>query len=177
MQGAARLKPGSSALFLSVSVLVPFLGEELQNLNQERNKRMNNKAKNSEEPKAAPAYQNRVTLVGYLGRDPEVLDGRAVLSLATKTSWKPKDSEDWQSRTEWHRVTAWGQLAEAVRTFAKGDHVIVEGELRSGQYHRQVPVTGGDVVEVTMKTWEIRARIVRKLVAKAKAPAPVAVAA
>src|SRR5579862_6710723 len=138
---------------------------------------MNNKAKNSEDPKAAPAYQNRVTLVGYLGRDPELLEGRAVLSLATKTSWLPKDSKDWQSRTEWHRVTAWGQLADAVHGYVKGDHVIVEGELRSGQYHGQVPVTGGDVVEVSMKTWEIRARSIRKLVAKAKAPEPVAAAA
>jgi hypothetical protein len=61
---------------------------------------MNNKAKNSKQAKAAPAYQNRVTLVGYLGRQPEVLEGRAVLSLATKTSWKPKDSDEWQSRTD-----------------------------------------------------------------------------
>lgn len=136
---------------------------------------MNNKPKNSEEPKAAPAYQNRVTLVGYLGRDPELLEGRAVLSLATKTSWLPKDSKDWQSRVEWHRVTAWGQLAEAVRDYAKGDHVIVEGELRSSQYQRNVRVNGGDIVEVAMKTWEIRARSIRRFfVMKKEAPEPAA---
>ena len=72
---------------------------------------MNKKTKNAEQPKAAPAYQNRVTLIGYLGNKPEQLEGRSVLSLATKTSWKPKDSDEWQSRTGWHRVTAWGQLA------------------------------------------------------------------
>jgi single stranded DNA-binding protein len=138
---------------------------------------MNNKANNSEEPKAAPAYQNRVTLVGYLGRDPEVLEGRAVLSLATKTSWLPKDSKDWQSRTEWHRVTAWGQLAQAVRDYAKGDHLLVEGELRSSEFDRAIPVNGVDIVTVTLKNWEIRARSVRKLVAKAKAPEPVTAAA
>ena len=98
-----------------------------------------NKANNSEEPKAAPAYQNRVTLGGYLGGEPEQLKGRAVLSLATKTSWKPKDSDEWKSRTDWHRVTAWGQLAEAIRPLAQGDHIIVEGELRTGQYERAVP--------------------------------------
>lgn len=135
-----------------------------------------NKAKNSEEPKAAPAYQNRVTLVGYLGREPEQLEGRAVLSLATKTSWKPKDSDEWQSRTEWHRIVAWQPIAEAVRSLAKGDHVIVEGELRTSQYERSVPVNGGDIVTVTMKTYEIRASAIRKLVAKAKVQ-PEAVAA
>jgi single-strand DNA-binding protein len=124
---------------------------------------MNNKAKNSEEPKAAPAYQHRVTLVGYLGREAEVLEGRAVLSLATKTSWKLKDSEEWQSRTEWHRVTAWGQLAQAVRTIAKGDHVIVEGELRSSEYDRSVQLQDGSVAPVPVKAWEIRAWSVRKL--------------
>jgi single-stranded DNA-binding protein len=137
-----------------------------------------NKANNSEQPKAAaPAYQNRVTLVGYLGREPEQLEGRAVLSLATKTSWLPTGSDEWQSRVDWHRVTVWGQRAEAVRSFAKGDHVIVAGELRSSQYGRDVRVNGGDIVEVTMKTWEIRARSVRKLVAKEKAPEPAAAAA
>lgn len=136
-----------------------------------------NKANNSEEPKAAPAYQNRVTLVGFLGREPEQLEGRAVLSLATKTSWLPKDSKDWQSKTEWHRVTAWGPLAQAVHDFAKGDHVMVEGELRSSEYQRAVRVNRGDVVEVAMKTWEIRARSIRKLAAKEKAAEPLATAA
>src|SRR5262252_336204 len=60
-----------------------------------RKEHMKNKTKNSEQPKAAPAYQNRVTLVGYLGRAPEIQEGRAVLSLATKVSWKPKDSDEW----------------------------------------------------------------------------------
>jgi single-strand DNA-binding protein len=135
-----------------------------------------NKAKNSEQSRksgaAVPAYQNHVTLIGYLGRDPEQLESRAVLSLATKTSWKPKDSDQWQSRTEWHRVTAWGQLAEAVRPLAKGDHVEVHGDLRSSQYERQVQVTGGDIVTVTTKVFEIRAYAIQKLVPKeAKQPA------
>jgi single-stranded DNA-binding protein len=94
------------------------------------------------------------------GREPEMLEGRAVLSLATKTSWLPKDSDKWQSRTDWHRIVAWTPLAEAVRTLAKGDHVIVEGELRSSEYEREVRVNGGDIVTVTTKTWEIRARAI-----------------
>lgn len=125
------------------------------------------KTKN-EEPnlKAAPPYKNHVSLVGYLGDKPEERSGHAVLSLATKTSWKPKDSEEWKERTEWHRIVAWGQLAEAVKPLAKGDHVLVEGELRSNEYEATVDVIGGGTAIVNRRTWEIRARLVRKLVHK-----------
>ncbi len=102
-----------------------------------------NPAKNSEQPKAAPAYENRVTVTGYLGRDPEVLEGRAVLSLATKKSLNSKESDAWQSRTDWHRIVAWGPLAGEARTLAKGDHVAGEGELRTSQYERDLQVNGG----------------------------------
>lgn len=130
------------------------------------------KAKNSKEPKAelkaepnaAPPYQNQVRLVGFLGDSPQLHEDRAVFSLATKTSWKAAGSDEWQSHTEWHRVVAWGKLAPAVGTLAKGDHVLVEGELRSSQYERDIPVIGGSTATVTVKAWEIRARAVRKLV-------------
>jgi single-strand DNA-binding protein len=139
---------------------------------------MNTTAKNAEQPKAAaPAYQNRVTLIGYLGRAPEPFEGHVVLSLATKTWWKPKGSDEWQTRTEWHRVVAWGQLAETVRAFAEGDHVVAEGSLRSSQYERQVQVTGGDIVTVTMKTFEVRATAIRKLAPTEIAPQPAIAAA
>ncbi len=54
-------------------------------------------------------YQNRVHLIGYLGKNPEHKSVRAsdrkyaVLSLATQRSWKGAD-EEWHSKTEWHRV-------------------------------------------------------------------------
>ena len=121
---------------------------------------------NPEEPKAAPAYQNLVRLVGFLGDQPEQHENRAILSLATKTSWKAKDSEEWQHHTEWHRVVAWDKLAEAVKYLAKGDHVLVEGELRSSTYERK-PGGGNGVVSI-VKAWEIRARAVRKLARKKK---------
>jgi|SRR5579863_561241 len=132
---------------------------------------MNNKVKNNtEEPKAASNYQNQVRLVGFLGKDPELYENRAVLSLATKTSWKAQDSDKWQSHTEWHRVIVWDKLAEGVRTLVSGDHILVEGELRSSFYQKQVAV-GVDTVTVPMTSWEIRARAVRKL-ARKKKPAP-----
>jgi len=136
-----------------------------------------NPAKNSEQPKAAPAYENRVTVTGYLGRDPEVLEGRAVLSLATKKSWKPQDSDQWQSRTYWHRIVAWGPLAEIARSLAKGDHVSIEGELRTNQYERDLQVNGGDVVTVTIKTSEVRAWSIGLVAMKKPAAKPEAVPA
>ena len=86
---------------------------------------MNKVKNNTEEPKAASDYQNQVRLVGFLGKDPEQYENRTILSLATKKSWKNKESDEWQSRTDWHRIVAWPPLAEAVRSLAKGDHVLI----------------------------------------------------
>ena len=124
---------------------------------------MNKNEKTEQNNHAAPAYLNRVTLVGFLADKADQHDGFAVLRLATKSSWKDKTSGEWQSHTDWHRVTAWNGLAEAVKPLAKGDHVMVEGDLRTGQYERDVQVNNGDVVTVTTKTVEIRARAIRKL--------------
>jgi len=133
-----------------------------------------NNAKNSEKPKAAaPAYQNRVTLVGFLADKADYYEtGFAVLRLATKVSWKNKTSGKWQSHTDWHRIVVWHELADAVKHLGKGDHVIVEGHIRTGQYERNVQVEGATVGTVTMKTCEIRAHSVRKLVRKKKAAKP-----
>jgi hypothetical protein len=54
-----------------------------------------------------------------------------------------------------------------VGALAKGDHVVVDGELRSSEYERDVPIVAGGIATVTVKDWEIRARAVRKLVRKA----------
>jgi single-strand DNA-binding protein len=154
--------------------LVPSLVKEQTSLQQKGTKQMK-KAKTQEEPKAAaPAYQNQVRLVGFLGGDPEQHEDRTVFSLATKTSWKAAGSDEWQSHTEWHRVVAWGKLAPPVGALAKGDHVLVDGELRSSQYERDVPVVGVGMATVTVKAWEIRARAVRKLVHKANKKAAAA---
>ena len=129
-----------------------------------------NKAKNnSEEPKTAPMYQNQVRLVGFLGADPVQHENRAVFSVATKVSWKPdQNSDEWESLTQWHHCVAWDKLAEAVRPLAKGDHVLVEGELRTHSYDKELPVVGGGTTMVPTKVWEIRVRAVRKLARKKK---------
>lgn len=85
---------------------------------------------------------NKVTLVGNLGRDPEVrrLENGAVVAkfpVATNESYKDKNGE-WQTQTEWHDVVVWRQLAERVeRDLKKGKLVYVEGKLTHRKYTDQ----------------------------------------
>jgi single-strand DNA-binding protein len=77
---------------------------------------------------------NKVTLLGNLGKDPEVKflpSGQAVanFSIATTDRYKDKAGE-WQDRTEWHNVVAYARTAEIVRDYVKkGNKLYVEGRL------------------------------------------------
>ena len=79
---------------------------------------------------------NKVIIVGRLGSDPEtkaVGQGSTVtrLSVATSESWTDKNGQK-QERTEWHRVTVWGKLAELCGKYlSKGKQVYVEGKLQT----------------------------------------------
>ena len=85
---------------------------------------------------------NKVILVGRLGADPEVKhlqNDRAVcnLSVATSEQWKDKQSGQKQEKTEWHRVTVWGEQAENCGKFlAKGREVYIEGKLQTRSYEK-----------------------------------------
>lgn len=82
---------------------------------------------------------NKVTLIGYLGVDPELKaleNGTAVcrLSLATSDSYKDKAGE-WQTQTEWHNLIFWREAAErAEKTLKKGMLIFVEGKLSYRKY-------------------------------------------
>lgn len=83
---------------------------------------------------------NKVILIGNLGRDPELRytkDGQAVVNftLATNESWTDKDSGKKIDKTEWHRITAWGKLAEACGQYlTKGKRAYVEGRLQTREW-------------------------------------------
>ncbi|MBO7243862.1 MAG: single-stranded DNA-binding protein [Alphaproteobacteria bacterium] len=86
---------------------------------------------------------NKVTLVGNLGRDPEIrhsTSGQKIahLSVATSETWKDKSGER-QERTEWHRVVIFNaNLADfAERFLKKGSKVYVEGALQTRRYTDQ----------------------------------------
>ena len=77
---------------------------------------------------------NKVTLIGNLGRDPEVRQLEsgvkvAKFSVATNENYRDKTGE-WQTITEWHDIVCWRGLAErAEREWKKGNLVYVEGKI------------------------------------------------
>ena len=87
---------------------------------------------------------NKVTLVGNLGRDPEVRamqngDKIIQLSVATSDRWKDKSTGEQRERTEWHRVVifndALGKIAE--QYLKKGSTVYLEGQLQTRKWTDQ----------------------------------------
>src|SRR6266480_3683987 len=82
---------------------------------------------------------NKAMIIGRLGKDPEVRytqGGQAVasFSVATDHKWTNKSGEK-QEKTEWHRVKAWGKLAELAGEYlAKGRQVYVEGRIETSEY-------------------------------------------
>ena len=83
---------------------------------------------------------NKVTLIGNLGRDPEIkyaANGNAIanLALATSESWKDKTTGEKQEKTEWHRVSLFGKLAELASQYLhKGSKIYVEGQIKTTKY-------------------------------------------
>ena len=86
---------------------------------------------------------NKVILVGNLGAKQEVKyasNGNAIsnLSVATSESWTDKSTGQKQERTEWHRVSLFGKLAEIAGQYLdKGSKVYVEGKLQTRKWQDQ----------------------------------------
>lgn len=84
---------------------------------------------------------NQVILVGNLGRDPKVGETPgnkryAHLSLATSDTWRDRATGEKRARTEWHRVTIWGDgLCSMLAKYAKkGTKVYVQGKLQTRKW-------------------------------------------
>lgn len=101
---------------------------------------------------------NRLTLIGNVGAEPEMRttsSGTKLtrLSLATNRRWTDSVGET-QERTDWHRLTCWGKLAEIADEFvSKGDQLYVEGRVEYGSYDRDgesVPTVEIHVFELLM---------------------------
>ena len=79
---------------------------------------------------------NKVMIIGYLGRDPEMRytpSGRPVtsFSVATSRTWTSAEGER-REETEWFNVVAWGTLAEICKShLSKNQQVYVEGRLQT----------------------------------------------
>ncbi|HFW5273047.1 TPA: single-stranded DNA-binding protein [Salmonella enterica subsp. enterica serovar Bullbay] len=83
---------------------------------------------------------NEVTLVGHVGREPEVRytpEGGAVatLSLATAEIWKDRQTGELKEKTEWHRVVIFGKPAEIAEKYVrKGSLLYVRGKLHTRKW-------------------------------------------
>lgn len=86
------------------------------------------------------ASLNKATIIGNLGKDPEVRftpGGQAVanFTVATNEKWKDKGSGEAQERTEWHRIVVWGKQAESCGQYLKkGRSVYVEGRIQTREW-------------------------------------------
>jgi single-strand DNA-binding protein len=85
---------------------------------------------------------NKVILIGNLGADPELrytASGTAVTKFRIATSETFTDRQGTrQERTEWHRITAWGKLAEICGQYlSKGRQVYIEGRIRSDTWEQE----------------------------------------
>jgi single-strand DNA-binding protein len=81
---------------------------------------------------------NKITIVGHLGRDPEVRylpDGTAVCSFSVATSEKSKRGGESHDVTTWFKVNVWGKQGEACNQYlAKGALAYIEGKLSQEEY-------------------------------------------
>lgn len=103
---------------------------------------------------------NKVSLLGYVGRDPEIRstpDGARIanFSLATSETWRNKATGERNERTEWHRVVVFNaKLVEIVEKYLrKGARIYIEGALQTRKWTDQSR-RERHTVEVVMQRYE-----------------------
>jgi len=84
-------------------------------------------------------YLNKAILMGFLGGDAVVRTDKnnkpfTTLSLATKESYKDKETGKYNERTEWHNLIVFGKLAEFAGKLKKGAHIQIEGKIQHSEY-------------------------------------------
>ena len=100
---------------------------------------------------------NQVTLIGFVGKDPEIrytAAGQAIanLSVATTEKWKDKATGDMKEKTEWHRCVCFDRQAELVDGYVKsGSYLHLTGKLATRKWQDK---EGQDryTTEITVQT-------------------------
>jgi single-strand DNA-binding protein len=126
---------------------------------------------------------HKITIVGYLGRDPEMRytpSGQPVtnFSVATSRKWAGSDGQQ-HDETVWWRVTVWGKQAETCNQYlSKGRLVLIEGRVGGDRLPQ-----GGNAEQIVPHIWQgqdgqpraqfqITAQTVRFLGGRDAAPPP-----
>ena len=83
---------------------------------------------------------NKVTLIGRVGKDPEIKTSKAgkklaSFSLATSESWKDKQGQK-QEKTEWHNIVIYNEgIAGVIEKYVhKGSQIYIEGALQTRKW-------------------------------------------
>lgn len=80
---------------------------------------------------------NKVSVIGNLASDPEARSlpsgqNLAIFRVATNYTWRDASSKEKKNRADFHRVVAWGNLADIINSYLKkGSKVYLEGRLQN----------------------------------------------
>ena len=89
------------------------------------------------------AYLNRATIIGNIGKDPEIKtlqNGRKFVSFSLATSKRYRDNNGEQKEeTQWHNIVIWGKTAETFENIGivKGTQLYIEGEITNRSWTDQ----------------------------------------
>ena len=105
---------------------------------------VNNSITDSEQEIIVAGSMNKVTLIGNLGADPEIRtfnNGGKVcdLRIATSEKWRDKNTGENREKTEWHRVSIFGEglIRVCEQYLRKGSSVYIEGKLQTRKWQDQ----------------------------------------
>lgn len=107
------------------------------------------------------AYLNRATLIGNIGKDPEIKtlqNGRKFVSFSLATSKRYRDNNGEQKEeTQWHNIVIWGKTAETFENLGigKGTQLYIEGEITNRSWTDQVTGQKRYTTEINVSSFQI----------------------
>lgn len=107
------------------------------------------------------AYLNRATLIGNIGKDPEIKtlqNGRKCVSFSLATSKRYRDNNGEQKEeTQWHNIVIWGKTAETFENIGigKGTQLYIDGEITNRSWTDQTTGQKRYTTEINVSTFQI----------------------
>jgi len=80
-----------------------------------------------------------VQLIGFVGKDPEskTIGKDTVVNFSLATSYSYKQNNETIEKTDWHKIQAWGKLAEIVEKYVKkGSRIYIAGSIHTREYEK-----------------------------------------